>query len=146
MKPYGKKVRFIGLNNKLTPADGRDMSPYIFFLHDLGHAVRVTDLDGPELPTYVRQEINRLPKSQREIAWDIFYEVTYEKGKTLRDLVNNRFIETIELPGISREDVSEGQATLIRIIKSNPYVRILKLLFLGVSCNDMQKSCRFIKI
>ena len=116
---HGTGVHLVGLNNKTVTADGTKMPPYQFFLHDTVHAINIDEVDDPQLATYVRQKMNRLPKPQRQVAWDIFYETTYEQGRTLGELVNGRVI----IHGISQEEVSRGQSTLRRIIKSNPYIQ-----------------------
>ena len=121
---HGRGVQFVGLNNKTTRADGTNMSPYNFLRHDENHAYRIEDVDDPQLASYVRQEMNRFPKPQREILWDIFYEITYEQGYTLNMLQGQGTIITRRPPGLSWEDIRRGQDTLIRIIRRNPYVRL----------------------
>ena len=118
---HGTGVHFVGLNNKPIPADGTNMHPYQFFLHDIAHAYQAQDIDNPQLAAYVRQEINRLPKPQRQVLWYIFYEITYEKGYTFGlHIISPVFVQPEQ--GINEEDLSKGEATLIRILKRNPYV------------------------
>ena len=116
---HGTGVHFVGLKNRVTRADRTDMQPYFFFLHDMGHAVNIEDIGDPQLASYVRQEINRFPKPQRQALWYIFYEVTYERGSTL-GFVRSAIV--LEPPDISRADIEEGKAALVRIIRDGFYM------------------------
>ena len=123
---HGTKVHFIGLKNKFTIADKMKMPPYHFFLHDLVHAFMIVarnihrdDVDNPQLVTYIKQKINHFSKPQKELLWDVFYEITYEKGEALTKLVRQPSL-IVKSPDFSREDVLKAQATLSRIIRRHP--------------------------
>ena len=135
---HGTGVHFIGLNDDLKSADGRKMYPDQFFQHDMGHIYNIINIDNLQLTKYVREKIALLPKTQGEAIRYVFYEITYERGYTLREymayideidderytLLRQYEADKIAISpafGIDRASIEEAQFTLIEILRDSPY-------------------------
>ena len=98
-KTYGTGVHLIGLNNDSMDADGQDnLSPALFFLHDVGHTLLViihrTVNDPAEFIFHFQQKLTALSNYQRKAVEHFYFQLTREMSRSLRE--GKQIIQNVE--------------------------------------------------
>ncbi len=109
---YGTGVHLIGLSDRFQTADGVWMSPFLFFKHDLVHAL-IRNVDQLLRTKRVMQKIANLQGQLRQNVENLFFELTHEQGYGLdRSLSFN-----IGRINHMRINEPEGKRIFIKILK-----------------------------
>ena len=92
-------MHLIGLNNDSMDADGQDnLSPVLFFLHDVGHTLLViihrTVNDPAEFIFHFQQKLTALSNYQRKAVEHFYFQLTREMSRSLRE--GKQIIQNVE--------------------------------------------------
>ena len=112
---YGTGVHLIGLSNRFQIADGQRMSPFLFFDHDMEHALS-KDIDQSQMARRVMQQIANLTGRQRETVESLFFKLTHVYAQELNGEPLSDNIEHINSFPLNEP---EGKRILIRILQTS---------------------------